>query len=236
MLAGPQSRPAAIEEDAGTLKIVELGSTSFFLDFDGTITVTDTGVHLLDRLAPPTWHEIEVLYEEGRIGSRECMSREWELLPRDRDAIEAVVRDVALDDGFDALVGYLRSAGAEITILSDGFGFRAREIAREAEIPVLTNSIDWKGHQVIFPDVLRSCPCAECGTCKRAPILAARERGRFAVLVGDGISDVKGADVADFVFAKGELADWCEAHGVGARRFERLSDVLHDLVTPNGLS
>lgn len=216
-----------------TLGLSELSRASFFLDFDGTIAVEDTGVRLLEELAPPDWHEFERRYLAGRIGSRECMRSEWALLPRDRPAIEAVVRGVALDEGFGHLVDYLRSHGAEITILSDGFGFRASEVGEEIGVRVLTNCIDWDNHAVAFSEIDPSCPCGECGTCKRAPILEAKSRGRLAVLIGDGTSDVKGAEVADVVFAKKELADRCDAMGIANRRFLKLAEVLRVLEEAN---
>lgn len=200
-----------------------------FLDFDGTITTVDTGAHLLDRLAPASWGESETLYKSGQIGSRECMVRQWALLPRDRSAIEAAVNEVPLDEGFAALVAYLRSAGSEVTIVSDGYGFRAEAVGRRAGIPVITNAIDWESHQLLFPNGSEVCPCSVCGACKRAPIEAAKRSGRVTVLVGDGASDSQAAGVADIVFAKGELAQWCRQAGVAFRPFETLSDVLDTL-------
>ena len=205
---------------------MDLRTVSVFLDFDGTITTVDTGVHLLDRLAPKSWRQIEELYKSGRIGSRECMVRQWQLLPRDRSAIEATVAEVPLDEGVVDLVDHLRSGGAEVTILSDGYGFRAEEVGRELGVAVITNGIDWDAHEVLFPNGSGTCACADCGTCKRAPIEAAQRRGRRTVLVGDGASDSKAAAAADVVFAKAELARWCRSNGIGFRPFDCLADVL----------
>jgi HAD superfamily phosphoserine phosphatase-like hydrolase len=205
---------------------------SVFLDFDGTITLADTGVYLLEQLAPPAWLSIEAAYVAGEIGSRECMAREWALLPRDRALIEATARQVPLDPGFAPLVRFLRQEGAEVSILSDGFGWRAEEVGAALGIPVITNAIDWESWAVAFPNEDLACECAQCGACKRAPIRAAKARGRTTALVGDGASDVKGAAVADAVFAKDDLADWCESHGVVFERFLRLADVHRSLQRP----
>lgn len=205
---------------------MELSNASVFLDFDGTITTVDTGVHLLDTLAPPDWREVEALYKAGKIGSRECMSRQWEMLPADRAAIEAAVREVPLDQDFELLVDHLRTSGAEVIIVSDGYGFRAEEVGRHSGVPVLTNGIDWDRFAVVFPVVEPGCPCGLCGTCKRAPIEEARRRGRLTVLVGDGASDARAAEVADVVFAKDELARFCRQAGIPYRPFRTLGDVV----------
>jgi 2-hydroxy-3-keto-5-methylthiopentenyl-1-phosphate phosphatase len=199
------------------------------LDFDGTISVADTGVHLLERLGPTNWREVEALYDAGEIGSRECVVREWALLRASRDEIESVVREVPIDEGFEQLVEFLCRAGAEVAIISDGFGFRAEEVARSARVSVLTNQVDWGTGQLVFPNGDPDCECAECGACKKAPVRRAKARGRTTVLVGDGISDFKAATEVDIVFAKDGLAEWCERQSIPYLTFSGLSDVLGQL-------
>jgi 2,3-diketo-5-methylthio-1-phosphopentane phosphatase len=203
----------------------DLARASVFLDFDGTITESDTGVHVLGRLAAPEWREISDAYGRGEIGSRECLLDEWDLLPKDERQLRAVIDEVPLDPGARPLVDALRLTGAEVTIVSDGFGIRVHEVADELGVGVLSNTVDWATGRLEFPHEDRCCPCSTCGTCKQAPIKDARHRGRPTVLVGDGTSDRKAAMLADVVFAKGALADWCERNGVEHRRFDTLADV-----------
>jgi HAD superfamily phosphoserine phosphatase-like hydrolase len=205
---------------------VNLASASVFLDFDGTMTVVDTGVHLLERLADGgAWRTIDELYGAGAIGSRECLEREWQLLPHDEAVLRAAVRDVALDTDAERLIADLRERGAEVTVVSDGFGFYAEEVCARLGVPVLTNAVDWSTGALEFPNLDRCCPCSSCGTCKQAPIKDARRRGRTTVFVGDGISDRKAALLADVLFAKDRLAEWCEFSGVAFEFFETLADV-----------
>ncbi|MGN6472319.1 MAG: HAD-IB family phosphatase [Mycobacteriales bacterium] len=204
----------------------EWRGASVFLDFDGTVTTYDTGLHLLERLARDEWRAIEDRYLSGEIGSRECMRLQWQLLPRDRGLIEAVAREVPLDPDFITLLDALRVAGAQVTILSDGYGFRAQEVASAAGVPVLTNSIDWDAFEVVFPFGDALCPCAACGTCKQAPIRAAQQRGSTTILIGDGASDAKAAEIADVVYAKASLATWCEQAGLSHHRFTNLGDLV----------
>jgi len=209
---------------------VDLASTSVFLDFDGTMTVVDTGVHLLEHLSGDrSWLAIDELYGAGAIGSRECLEREWELLPHDEAVLRDAARAVALDPDAERLIGDLRQAGAEVTVVSDGFGFYAEEVCRRLGVPVLTNTVDWSTGTLEFPNLDRCCPCSSCGTCKQAPIKDARRRGRTAVFVGDGVSDRKAALLADVLFAKGRLAEWCEFSGVEYVEFDTLADVHNSL-------
>jgi HAD superfamily phosphoserine phosphatase-like hydrolase len=204
---------------------LDLARTAVFVDFDGTVSEADTGVHLLERLAAPGWQEVSEAYKRGEIGSRECLLDEWDLLPKDEQLLRSVAREVPIDDGAVALFDALRSAGATVTMVSDGFGIRADEVAGELGVPLLSNAADWTTGRLEFPHEDRCCACSSCGTCKQAPIKDARHRGLTTMLIGDGASDRKAALLADLVFAKGPLATWCEHNGVPCRRFDRLADV-----------
>lgn len=204
---------------------LDLSRTSVFLDYDGTITEADTGVHLLERLAPPAWRDLSDAYARGDIGSRECLLAEWDLLPHDEANLRAVAAEVPLDPGFEPLVGALRTAGAEVTVVSDGFGFNARQVCGELDLAVLTNDVDFATGEMLFPHEDRCCACSTCGMCKQAPVTDANRRGRSTVLVGDGTSDRKAALLADVVFAKGALAGWCSDNAVRHVRFATLDQV-----------
>jgi 2,3-diketo-5-methylthio-1-phosphopentane phosphatase len=209
----------------GSSRPLDLATTSVFLDFDGTISTGDVGVHLLERFGANGWRAIDADYDAGEIGSRVCLLDEWDLLPHDADVLRAVAAEVPLDPDLDGLVAGLRAAGAEVSIVSDGFGFYATERCAHLGIPVLTNAVDWSSGRLEFPNEDRCCACSSCGTCKQAPIKEARHRGRSTVMVGDGTSDRKAALLADVVFAKGALARWCRANAVPFGPFETLSEV-----------
>ena len=212
---------------------LDLTRTSVFLDFDGTVTSVDTGVHLLERLAPPEWREVDAEYLRGEIGSRVCLLDEWDLLPHDEARLRAELSDVALDPDAGALIADLRAAGAEVLVVSDGFGFFATDVAAALGVPILTNTVDWTTGRLEFPHEDRCCACSSCGVCKQAPIKDAKYQGRSTVLVGDGASDYKAALLADVVFAKGTLAEWCARQGVPFTPFTTLADVRVALV-PGG--
>jgi 2-hydroxy-3-keto-5-methylthiopentenyl-1-phosphate phosphatase len=211
---------------------LDLAATSVFLDFDGTATEADVTVHVLERLAPAAWHEVEAEYTAGAIGSRECLVRQWALVdqPVSEAALRSIAAEVPVDPALAPLVTGLLDRGAEVTVVSDGLGFYVESTCRPLGVPVLTNGVDFATGQLLFPNVDRCCPCSTCGTCKQAPIKEARRRGRSTVLVGDGASDRKAALLADRVFAKGALAGWCEAAGVDAEAFESLADVARALL------
>jgi 2,3-diketo-5-methylthio-1-phosphopentane phosphatase len=206
---------------------LDLARTSVFLDFDGTVSTADVGVHVLERLGADGWRAIDEEYDRGEIGSRVCLLDEWDLLTPDESTMRAVAAEIALDPDFGPLVDALTAAGADVAIVSDGFGFYVHDACERAgvDVAVYTNAVDWATGRLEFPHEDRCCPCTSCGVCKQAPIKDAARRGRATVLVGDGTSDRKAALLADVVFAKGALARWCSLNGVPHVPFVGLGDV-----------
>ena len=204
---------------------LDLERTSVFLDFDGTISTVDVGMYVLERAASPAWWDLHEQFERGEIGSRECIVDQWALVQGDEATLRTIAREVELDPGFAPLVDALRAAGAELAVVSDGFGFYVHDACAPLGVDVVTNAIDFTTGELQFPHEDRCCPCSSCGVCKQAPIKDAQYRGRTAVLIGDGASDRKAALLADVVFAKGSLASWCATFGVACIPFETLGDV-----------
>jgi 2,3-diketo-5-methylthio-1-phosphopentane phosphatase len=204
---------------------MDLARASVFLDFDGTIATRDTGVHLLTRMARDDWQEVDDEYAAGTIGSREALTRQWAMLSHDERELRAVAAEVPLDPALGPLADGLRAAGAEVLVVSDGFGFHVADALARFGLDFLTNAVDFTTGTLEFPNIDRCCPCSTCGTCKQAPIKDAHRRGRTTVFVGDGVSDRKAALLADRLFAKDGLADWCELSGVDHEPFASLADV-----------
>lgn len=213
--------------------MVDLARTSVFLDFDGTISTADVGVHLLDRHADG-WVDFDDAFAAGLIGSRECMAEQWKCLrPGITEAeLRACAAEVAIDPGLGPLVDRLRAAGSEITVVSDGYGFYVRDALERFGLRVLTNAVDFATGTISHPYFDADCPCGLCGTCKRAPIIEARTRGQSIVFVGDGVSDRRAAPLADRLYAKDRLAEWCDAEQLPYVAFTTLADVADDLLGP----
>jgi 2,3-diketo-5-methylthio-1-phosphopentane phosphatase len=207
---------------------VNLANTSVFFDFDGTISTHDIGVHLLERLATGDWRALGDRFEASEIGSRECMEKEWACIPDhvDEATRHAVAAEIPLDPGFGPLVEGLRARGAEVIVVSDGFGFYVHDHLAAFDVPVFTNAVDFATNTITYPHAQDRCDhCGECGTCKPAVLRGASSRGRTTVFVGDGISDRHAARAADVVFATKSLARWCIEEGIAHTPFATLADV-----------
>jgi len=196
------------------------------LDFDGTIAIEDTTDLLLERFAEPQWREVEQEWEEQRIGSRECMSRQVDLVRATSHEIDRFIAGIHVDPGFLPFVDACASAGFRVTIVSDGLDRIVRGvIARTgADLPIAANRLEPLGGnrwRLGFPHASANCTSA-AGNCKCAK--AAGEIGGAVIVVGDGRSDFCAANGADYVFAKGRLAAYCRENGIAHAAISGLAE------------
>ena len=195
------------------------------LDFDGTVTLRDTVDAVLEEFALPEWHDVEAEWEAGLIGSRECLTRQVALIRATPEAMDRFVDSIDIDPTFIDLVMMNRRLGTDLEIVSDGFERSVRRIMRRLDFscPVRANMllpVDRDRWTLLSPHSKDDCR-SKAGTCK-----CAVGRGRRSILIGAGRSDVCVAREASFVFAKGRLADHCEAEGIPHMRIRHLGDVV----------
>lgn len=203
---------------------------SLLVDFDGTISLHDVGDTLLARHAPDPAEvaRIDRLYDEGRVGSRELVAWDIEVLPSDPDLLLREATAIPMDETFTDLVRTVRDIGGAVEIVSDGIGFHVEPMLARlglSDLPVATNATEpgRGGAGVTFP--YGHPACFVCGTCKRERVRRHQEAGRAVVFVGDGTSDRYAAHHADVVLAKASLAAWCQAEQVPYEPWRRLADV-----------
>jgi len=187
-----------------------------FVDFDGTISLEDTTDVILERFADPEWRTVEAEWLAGRIGSRECLSRQIDLVRASREDLQSVIDEVPLDPHFADLVELCRGHGVPLTVVSDGLDWVViKMLARVGlDVPVRANKLEWLGRnrwRLGFPYSAAACR-AQAGHCKCQALGGEPEKIR--ILIGDGRSDFCAAETADLVVAKGALAEHCQTAGL----------------------
>jgi HAD superfamily phosphoserine phosphatase-like hydrolase len=188
------------------------------VDFDGTIATVDTTDALLERFAEPGWLDIEADWQAGRIGSRECLVRQIDLIKASAKQYDDFVSSIEIDPGFLAFVEECRSRDLDIMVVSDGLDlpFRANHLQ-----PVGTDR--WR---LTFPHARGDCRPLS-GNCKCQ--FAEAARGSVRVVVGDGRSDFCVAERADLVLAKSSLVEHCRLNALphyAITNFDEATDIL----------
>ena len=204
---------------------------SFLVDYDGTISLIDVGDELLRRHFADRAElaRKDALYDAGRLGSRELMGWDMDVLPDDAELLSAEAAAMPQDDAFPAFVAAVRARGAQVEVVSDGLGFYvAPNLAAlgAGDVPVATNANTLRGGGAGMSFPFGHPTCFVCGTCKRERVRLHQAAGRVVVFVGEGTSDRFGAAHAEVVFARDALARICDAEGwpyLFWRRFDDLS-------------
>jgi 2,3-diketo-5-methylthio-1-phosphopentane phosphatase len=197
---------------------------SILVDYDGTISRLDVGDELLHRHFPdPELALKDAEYDAGRVGSRELMRWDMDVLPHDAELLRREAATIPQDEAFPRFVAVARTHGAALEVVSDGLGFYVESnLARLglADLPVATNvnRVQGGGAGMRFP--YGHPACHVCGTCKRERVRAHQAAGHAVVFIGDGTSDRYAAAHADLVMAKGGLARICRAEGWAYRPWE----------------
>ena len=211
----------------------ELPVRSVVVDFDGTICPQDVSEEILKAFAPRDWWEIDLQFQRGEIGSRECLTRQAELLAgRQAEMLSFVLDRFSVDPTFPPFVSWARARGLELSIASDGLGFYIEAMLDAAGVhgvPVKTNafSLDRGRIELGFPNAHPFCE--GCGTCKMRIVRTHRYRFGSVAFVGEGHSDRYGALYADLVFATKHLAEICGRAGVPFIRWDTFDDVRQGL-------
>lgn len=187
-----------------------------FVDFDGTIAPADTTDLLLERFADPAWRDIEEDWKAGRIGSRECLVRQIDLVRAFPAQLDEFIGAIAIDPDFVGFAGTCARHGHSVTVVSDGLDRTVSAVlARHGlQLSFYANHLRCQGGdrwRLTFPHARSGC-IALSGNCK---CRFAEEAGSaVTIVVGDGRSDFCVAARADLVLAKGALLEHCRTAGL----------------------
>ncbi|MFK0690110.1 MtnX-like HAD-IB family phosphatase [Mesorhizobium sp. IMUNJ 23033] len=201
-----------------------------YCDFDGTISVHDATDVVLSRLADREWQDIERLWQEGRIGSAECMQRQISLIRATLQELDEILDGIAIDPSFSPFADFCRTHGVPVSIVSDGVDYFIRRILARYDLdhlPIIANRlvVSFQGartsYRLFSPHRDHRC-VTTAGVCKCSSLIQHGER----IYVGDGRSDFCVSDKPELVFAKGLLAEHCSERNVPFFAYRDFSDII----------
>jgi 2-hydroxy-3-keto-5-methylthiopentenyl-1-phosphate phosphatase len=209
------------------------------IDFDGTICEHDVSEEILRAFAPADWWEIDLEFQRGAIGSRECLVRQAAMLKGlQAQMLEFALENYRIEPTFAPFVAWAGDNGVQVSVASDGFGFYLEPMLRAGGVEgvrVLGNRLDINGGTPVLSFPHAHPECVGCGTCKMRAVRSRAEGVGPVAFVGEGHSDRYGALYADVVFAKKHLVDICRSDGVSYLPWETFDDVRRGLIELAGV-
>ena len=200
-------------------------------DFDGTVSRDDVTDTILERFAAPGHELLEERWQRGEIGSATCMTGQVALLEVAPEELAAYLESVEIDAQFPAFFAAATEAGIPLIIGSDGLDVVISGVLRHhalPALPIVSNKLVASGArrwQLQMPFNSPDCIVASA-TCKCAAAARLRRGWRRVLLIGDGTSDFCVARRADYVLAKGRLADHCRSEGIAHTPIKHFGDAL----------
>ena len=204
-------------------------------DFDGTIARDDVGNMLFRTFSDPAkcCDAVEE-WKKGLISSRDCLEKEASLARVSREALDTFITQRKLDPYFKDFVDFAHRRGMEVVIVSDGLDYYIEKMLVRtglAHLDFFANTVRVTDHSlhVHFPyfDML---DCRSCGNCKTYHMEKYKTQGYYVVYVGNGHSDRCPSKYADFVFAKGDLLEYCRENDVESTEFRNFRDVEREIL------
>ncbi|MGE0627122.1 MAG: MtnX-like HAD-IB family phosphatase [Hyphomicrobiaceae bacterium] len=202
-----------------------------YVDFDGTIVPSDATDTIFERFAAPSWRDVEREWQAGKIGSRECITRQVSMLRAGRSELLASLDPIQIDPDFPEFMRTFSAAGIGITIVSDGFDLVIETLLQRygLDVPHFANHLEpdadgrWR---VSFPFAHAEC-ISLSGHCKCSRTES--HPAALKVVIGDGRSDYCIAGRADLVLAKATLLDLCRVSGTPCVPFASFADASSKL-------
>ena len=205
-------------------------------DFDGTITCDDT----IDMLFFVHGNEENIQIEEafiaGKASSCETMKRHFEAKKLSlSEYYEFLDIHIMIDPGFDEFLLEASKNKMPLYIISAGFTQGIKRVLGEKRLSGVTvYANELAGTERLFPVFANTPNCKKamgpCGNCKKEVLASIKKNtGKKIIFIGDGLTDRCAAHVADIVFAKESLANYCEENKIPYEPYENFFDVVEFL-------
>ncbi len=205
--------------------------TVFFSDFDGTITFKDVGYSMFHHFSNGRNEELIPDWKAGTITSRECLTKEAEMISLSNSELNEYLNSFELDSGFEQFVIESKKNKTELYIVSDGLDIYIDYILKRHnlnDLNVCANHAYIKDNKMIIEFPVENKICQRCGICKGETIADFRDSAReelTIVFAGDGYSDICAVKEADVVFAKKDLKEYCDLNDLPYINFNTFHDI-----------
>ncbi|TYR79805.1 2-hydroxy-3-keto-5-methylthiopentenyl-1-phosphate phosphatase [Priestia megaterium] len=212
-----------------------MSQVKIFCDFDGTITNSDNIISIMKKFAPPQWEKIKDDVLTERVSIQEGVGRMFSLLSTDlkEEIVSYILQTSKIRDGFDEFITYAKERGIPLYIVSGGIDFFVKPLldGRIDEQFLYCNESDFSGASITitWPHSCDDQCRNACGCCKPSIIRQLATHQDFKIVIGDSITDLQAAKMADVIIARDFLIEKCEELELPYRPFATFHDVIEHI-------
>ena len=201
----------------------------FLIDFDRTISNEDSTDVLLETHNPEFKKDLRKRYKAGKVTIRQFIKEGLSSLNITKDEyIKTLQEKVTIDKSFKDFV----KSGLEFRIVSAGsrLNVQGSLLGYGIDLPdekIISNDLKFDGNKITVENLFLDKEKIY-GVDKKEAVEKFKKQGYEVIYVGDGPSDYRAMEVADFVLVrKGTRAvKFCSENGINFREFESFSEIL----------
>ena len=201
----------------------------FLIDFDRTISNEDSTDVLLETHNPEFKKDLRKRYKAGKVTIRQFIKEGLSSLNITKDEyIKTLQEKVTIDESFKDFV----KSGLEFRIVSAGsrLNVQGSLLGYGIDLPdekIISNDLKFDGNKITVENPFLDKEKIY-GVDKKEVVEKFKKQGYEVIYVGDGPSDYRAMEVADFVLVrKGTRAvKFCSENGINFREFESFSEIL----------
>lgn len=201
----------------------------FLIDFDRTISNEDSTDVLLETYNPEFKKDLRKRYKAGKVTIRQFIKEGLSSLNITKDEyIKTLQEEVTIDESFKDFV----KSGLEFRIVSAGsrLNVQGSLLGYGIDLPdekIISNDLKFNGNKITVENPFLDKEKIY-GVDKKEAVEKFKKQGYEVIYIGDGPSDYRAMEVADFVLVrKGTRAvKFCSENGINFREFESFSEIL----------
>lgn len=201
----------------------------FLIDFDRTISNEDSTDVLLETHNPEFKKDLRKRYKAGKVTIRQFIKEGLSSLNITKDEyIKTLQEKVTIDESFKDFV----KSGLEFRIVSAGsrLNVQGSLLGYGIDLPnekIISNDLKFDGNKITVENPFLDKEKIY-GVDKKEAVEKFKKQGYEVIYIGDGPSDYRAMEVADFVLVrKGTRAvKFCSENGINFREFESFSEIL----------
>ncbi|KAI9480647.1 MAG: HAD-like domain-containing protein [Benjaminiella poitrasii] len=214
-----------------------------FTDFDGTLSLEDTGVLIIDDprcMGTEKRKMLERKIMDHEIAYRDAVWQMWDSCTLTwEEAWDEHLNKCSVDPGFPGFYEYCKKNDFPVTVVSSGMKPLIHKVlvkymgeqANELEIVANNGRIKGRKWEILYID---DTPFGNDKSKTLEKARATAPPNTIFVFCGDGVSDISAARNADVLFARNgrDLVTYCDRHGIpyiGFDSFEEIEKVVADL-------
>jgi 2-hydroxy-3-keto-5-methylthiopentenyl-1-phosphate phosphatase len=204
-----------------------------FCDFDGTVTNKDNIVSIMKHFDPPGWEKWKDGVLSQSISIQEGVGNMFRLLPTSlkEEITQFVLETSEIREGFSDFVQYTKKQEIPLYIVSGGIDFFVKPMLKPFKdiTGIYCNEAEFSGEniQINWPHFCDdTCSSQGCGCCKPTIIRNISNADAHSIVIGDSVTDLEAAKMADTVISRDYLSEKCEALSIPYLPFHTFYDCI----------